>query len=83
MWPDRVEYIKDTEARDKELCQEVLDAGVRARPSGLAVERGERTRIKGISKAKLMGLSERLNAADEGEIPSSCESRHWQCGETG
>lgn len=30
-----------------------------------------------------MGLSERLNAADEGEIPSSCESRHWQCGETG
>lgn len=27
-----------------------------------------------------MGLSERLSTADEGEISSSCESKHWQCG---
>lgn len=65
MWPGRVECIKDTEARDRELCQAVLKqlrrAGVRARPSGLAVERGERASTKEISKAKLMWLSEILN----------------------
>lgn len=64
----------------KQFSKQLRRAGVRARPSGLAVERGERTSTKEISKAKLMWLSERLNPADDSEMPSSCESRRWQCG---
>lgn len=47
---------------------------MRARPRGLAVGMREGAGTKEISKGKLMELSERLNIADEGEIPSSCES---------
>lgn len=67
----------------KHFSKQLRRAGVRARPSGLAVERGERTRTKEISKAKLMGLSERLKPADEGEIPSSCENSTGSREETG
>lgn len=56
----------------KRFSRQLRHAGVRARPLGLAVERRERTSTKEISKAKLMGLSGRLNIADEGEISSSC-----------
>lgn len=56
----------------KRFSRQFRRAGVRARPLGLAVERRESTGTKEISKAKLMGLSGRLNIADEGEISSSC-----------
>lgn len=67
----------------KKFLRQLRRAGVRAKPRGLAVERREGASTKEISKAKLMGFSERLNIADEGEIFCSCSSRYWQKEEAG
>lgn len=67
----------------KHFSKQLRRAGVRARPSGLAVERGERTRTKEISKAKLMGLSERLNPAEEGRFLPAVRAGTGSMEETG
>lgn len=43
MWPDRVECIKDTEARDRELCQAVLEAAqaCRSKSQALGISSGK------------------------------------------
>lgn len=59
MWPDRVEYIKDTEARDREFCQEVLDAAQACRSEsqalGISSGKGRKDPHKRNFKGKIDG----------------------------